>query len=326
MRNELKASLSQKKTLLIISLLSILFGVLSCVLGDIILPLLVASLAALYLFDSTSHRTYCVSVSFVLVALNLAGFLFGITVSAFAPCAILLGLIICYSYVKNQSKADAAYIMTLISAAFTVLSCVLLAMIEQGAFNWEAVTSFYGELHDSIRTLFISGMLDVYTASGFEVTEEVVASIFDLQIRSLISYIIIGGFVIVGLSMKAFSLAVSRLSENKQHIIEWRFTATDIFAYFYLILVIASLFVGSADSIFAVSVLNLYNIFLVIFAYVGFNFAMAILTTRMRTGTAFIILIALLAVFSSFVMQLFAVMGVMFTLRSSRMNNKPANP
>lgn len=326
MRNELKTSLSQKKTLLIISLISLLLGVLSCVLGDIILPLLIASLAILYLFDSTPRRTYAVSVSLVLAVLNLTGFLFGITVSAFAPCAIILSLILCYAYIRDQSKADAAYVMTIISAAFTLLSCILLAMIEQGAYTWEAVTSYYGDLHDSIRTLFISGMIDVYTASGLEVTEEIVASVFDIQIRSLISYIVIGSFVIVGLSMKAFSLAVSKLSENKRHIIEWRFVATNIFAYSYLLLVVASIFVHSADSVFAISVLNLYNIFQVIFAYVGFNFAMAILTTRMRTGTAFIILFALLAVFSSFVIQLLAVMGVMFTLRSGRITSKPANP
>ncbi len=326
MRNELKTSLSQKKTLLIISLLSILFGVLSCVLGDIIMPLLIASLATLYLFDSSARRTYSVSVSLVLIVLNFASFSFGISVSAFAPCAIILGLILCHSYVKDQSKSDSAYIMTLIAAAFTLLSCVLLAMMERGAFTWEAVTSYYGELHDSIRALFISTMVDIYSASGIEVTEEIVASLFDMQIRSLISYLVIGGFVIVGLGMKAFSLAVSKLSENKQHIEEWRFKATNIFAYFYFVLIIASLFVGSADSIFAVSVLNLYNIFLVIFAYVGFNYAMTILTMKMKKGTAFIILIALLAVFSSLAMQVFAVMGVMFTLRSSRSNNRPFNP
>lgn len=326
MRNELKTSLSQKKTLLITSLLAILFGILSCVLGDIIMPLLIASLATLYLFDSSVRRSYSVSVSLVLIVLNLSSFLFGISVSAFAPCSILLGLILCYSYLKEQSKSDSAYIMTLVATAFTLLSCVLLAMVEQGTYTWEAVTSFYGDLHDSIRTLFISSMVDVYTASGIEITEEIIASVFDIQVRSLVSYFVIGSFVIVGLGMKAFTLAVSKLSENKQHIEEWRFKATNIFAYFYFVLIIASLFVGSADSIFAVSVLNLYNIFLVIFAYVGFNFVLTILTMRMKKGTAFIVLIALLAIFSSLIMQLLAVMGVMFTLRSSHSNSKPLNP
>ena len=253
----------------------------------------------------------------------------GITVSVFAPCAIILSFILCFAYLKGQSKADAAYVMMIISAVFTILSCVLLAMIEQGEYTIQAVTSFYSEMHDSLRALFISIMTEAYEAyaqMGVEVNEELIASVFDLQVKQIISYLLIGAFIIVGLSMKAFRFAVSRLSENKKHITEWRFAATNLFAYFYFILIVVSLFLQSADSLIAISVLNLYNLFQVIFAYVGFNLAMTMLTARMRKVTAFILITLALLLLSSFAMQLLAVIGVMFTLRSSRGNDKPLNP
>ncbi len=329
MRTELRNSLSQKKTLLIISLLSILLGLLSCIFGDVIQPLLIACLAALYLFDSKATKAHSIVVSLVLLGLNAASILLGVTISFFAPCAIILALILCIAYTKELCKADTAYIMMVISAAFTVASCAFLAMMEQGEYSLAAVTAFYGDLHDSFRTLFISSMSEMYkayAAAGIEVTEDMVALVFDSIVKQLISFLLIGGFMIVGLSMKAFGFAVSRLSENKRHITEWRFTATNIFAYFYLILIFASLFVSSADGVIAIAVLNLYNLVLVIFAYVGFNIAMNMLMTRMKAAASFIVLIIVLLLLSSFAMQVLAVMGVMSTLRSGRQTNRPLNP
>ena len=321
MKTELKTSLSRNKTLLLISLLSLLFGALSCVFGEIMLPLLVGALAALYLFDSKSPRTFSITVSVIILALNLAGVILGITSSLFGPCAIILAFIASYSFVRGQSKADSAYVMTIISAVFTVIGCIILAMMEQGEYTLEAVGVFYGEILDSLRAIFISSMSELYTASGFEISQEIIAAAFDMQVRLIVAYLLIGGFLLVGLSMKVFSLAVALLAEEKKHIAEWRFATTNIFAYFYLILTLASMFVMSADSLFAVSVLNLYNIFLVIFAYVGFNFAIAILSFKLKRGMAFFILLILIGVFASFAMQILAVLGVLFTLRNNRKEN-----
>ncbi|MBQ8414510.1 MAG: hypothetical protein IJX58_04605, partial [Clostridia bacterium] len=92
-----------------------------------------------------------------------------------------------------------------------------------------------------------------------------------------------------------------------------------VYAYFYILLVILSLFATNADSIFAVSVLNLYNIFMVVFAYVGFTVSLDTLKNRMKPVTATLVLIAVLLIFASFAAQILAAFGVLYSIRNEKL-------
>lgn len=315
MKTELRNSLSANKTLLILSLICLLLGALSCVAGEIMIPLLAGVLSALYLFDTKSKRIFSILVSVALIALNIASVLFKYAISLFAPTAIILSLILCSAFTKGQSKSDAAYVMSIISAALGVVGYLLFAMIEQGVYTLDAAMDYYVELIDSIRLIFVDSMVEIYATSGIEVTEEIVTAVFNQQINMIISYLLIGGFVISGISMKIFGAIVGLCAEDKTHIKEWRFTATRVYAYFYVILVILSLFASSADSIFAISVFNLYNIFMVIFAYVGFKVAHDLLKKRMKPFLSVVVLLGALLLFSSFAAQLLAALGVLYAMR-----------
>lgn len=313
MENKLKNSLSTNKTLLLISLLVILSGTFACVLGEIMIPVIVGLLAALYLFDK--KHTFSIVVSLVVIVLNVAAMILTLTVSIFAPASIILSTILCSAYKGSQSKADTAYIMMVISTAFSLVSYLLFAMIEQGSFTINAAIEYYTILVHELRDIFVRAFMDLYASSGMDVAGETVVALFNAQINMIISYLLIGGFIITGLSMKLFGSIVGKCSEDNTKIQNWRFSATRIYAYFYVALILASLFTTSTDSIFAISVLNLYNIFLVVFAYIGYKVMLKIIGRKMRPVYATIILIVVIILFSSIAAQILAALGVLFILR-----------
>ena len=328
MKTDIKTLFSRNKALIVLSLISVACGVVSCVLGEMLLPptvaplaalyflpLIVAPLAALYLFDTDSKRTFSLIVSAILLGINIAVILLGYCATLFAPCAIILSAITAYAFLHGQSKADTSYLMTVIFALFSVGACVLLAMMHTGEWTLEAAKTFYLDLHDSLRQAVIKA---TEQTPDLGVDVELMTSIFDLQVSLLISYFLIGAFAVVGLSMKLFRFIVRKVADNEQPIIEWRFETTNIFAYAYLVLAIASMFVYNPDSVFAVSVLNLYMIFVAVFAYVGFNFVVALLSGSMSRGRAIFTVVALALLLSSFAIQLLAILGVMFTIRDNR--------
>jgi hypothetical protein len=295
---------------------------LGCVLGEIIIPLLLGVLSALYLFDN-NKRVFSILISLAVIALNVVSILFGYAISLFAPAAVVLSVILFLSFKGEQSKSDTAYIMTIISAAFSVISYLLFAMIQQGAFTLDAAIEYYSTLLEEFRIVFVDAVIELYTASGVSLTTESVSELFSNQLSMIISYLLIGGFAITGVGMKIFGVIVGCCLEDKTPIKKWRFAATRLYGYFYLILVIISIFVISKDSLFAITVLNLYNIFMIVFAYIGFKVALDIMKRRRNPIVSAIILIVSIIIFASFAAQMLAALGVLYTLRRNDLEAKP---
>ena len=281
------------------------------------LPALVGVLASLYLFEDNSRRIFSKIISLLLVLLNAAALVFGISVSLFSLSAIILAYFITKAYVREQSKADTAYVLTLICAVFAVLGYIILAMREQGEYTLDAVVQFYSGINGELREIFTATLTQMYQSYGIEITAETIAKIYDTQVYMLISYAIIGAFAMVGISMKLFSAIVSRCSKDNTHILKWRFITTNVYAYFYVILAMVSIFANSPDSLFGIAVLNLYNIFMAIYAYVGFNYALALICKKFRPVVSFIILAISILLLSSFAIQLLSALGVMFAVRKN---------
>lgn len=321
MKTELKTSLPRNKVLILLSAASVICGLASCIFGELLLPLLIAPLGALYLFDTSSKKAYSIIVSVVLAVVNVVGLLIGITTTFFALCGITLAVILTYSFKREQSKADSSYLMTVICAFFSFAGCIFLAMSEMGDFSFEAAKIFYTEFHDELREAFLQAAINTPEAG---IDPELIATIFDTQVRMIISYFLISGFAVVGLSMKLYSFIVKKCSADEGQISSWRFGTTNIYAYSYIILIIASLFIMSSDNAFSVSVLNLYSFFLAVFAYVGFMSTIDHLSVRMKRSKAVVILLVASLVFSSFAMQILAVVGVMHTLKSNRKDKNAA--
>ena len=316
MKTELKKSLSINKTLLILSLMTLLLGVMSCLLGEAIIALLIGPLSALYLFDTRSKRSVSIIVSLLLLAMNFISIFIGLAVSLFAPAAIILAIMLSYAFAKGHSKSDVSYLMTVIASLLVLCGYLLFAMMERDIFTLEAAVEFYTVFIENLREVFVGTMMDIYSASGVEITADIVGGVFDQQINMTISYFLILGFAITGIGMKLFSTIVRRLSSDSYAMREWRFGTTRAYAYFYVALVIASIFTLDASSVFAITVLNLYNFFMVVFAYVGYKVAREILSTKMKPWLATLIIIAVVLVFASFGAQILAALGTLYSLRS----------
>lgn len=321
MKTELRTSLSQKKTLIIISLICLLSGVLCIVFGQLLLPLTISTLACIFIFDDEKRRYFGYTLSGLLVILNAAALVLKLSVSFFSIQAIIVAALIAISFVKQSSKAETAFLLTVISSIFIVASAVFLAMTETGVYTIDSVVDFYNNLSKSLREVFSVNAFNIYgdafATAGVKVTVEDFGLIFDSFLGTVISYIVIFAFGVVGVSFKLFSIITARVAKDVVPLYKWRFMTTNVFAYFYVALVFLSIFIPATDSIFALTIDNTYNIFMTIYAYVGFNVAVSILSAKMKPVFAILVVFAAMLTLFSFAVSVLSLLGVMFTIRKN---------
>ena len=318
---KLKSSLTNKKTLLILSLLSILLGLISVAIGDILLPLMVAVLTMIFLVDD-ERRIYFIVTSSVLAILNIAAIVLKIGLTLFAFEGIALAALLAACFMKKSDKAEASLIMTAVCAGFTFVNLVILPMIELNTFDFGMVADYYLEMVDSLREAFVETAMEAYgqilASGGIEISESIVTELYNHQLTMAISYIVIICFAVVGIAMKLFAKLYTRLCEDNSPVIYWRFRTTSVFAYFYIALMFLSIFTSTSGGVLGITIGNLYNIFLIVYAYIGFNQAVAMLSVKVRPAVAILIIVVVTVVAMSFALQLLAVLGVLYTIRKNR--------
>ena len=318
---KLKSSLTNKKTLLILSLSSILLGLISVIVGDILVPLLVAVLAIMFLVDD-DRRIYVIVTSSVLVIFNIAAVVLKIGFTLFAFESIALAVLLAICFAKKNDKAESSLIMTAVCVAFTLINFVMLPMIELNTLDFGMVADYYLEMVDTLRITFVETAVEAYgqilASGGIEISESAVTEVYNHQITMAISYIVIICFAVVGIAMNLFTMLYTKIFEDTSPVIYWRFITTSVFAYFYIALMFISVFTSTSGGVLGITVGNLYNIFLIVYAYVGFNQAVAMLLVKVRPAVATIIVAAVTVVAMSFALQLLAVLGVLYTIRKNR--------
>ena len=318
---KLKSFLTNKKTLLILSLLSILLGLISVALGDILMPLMVAVLAIIFLVDD-ERRIYFIVTSSVLAIFNIAAIVLKVGFTLFAFEGIALAALLAVCFAKKSDKAESSLIMTAVCAGFTLANLVILPMVELNTFDFNMVADYYVEMVDSLRVTFVDTAMEAYgqilASGGIEISESVLTELYNHQLTMAISYIVIICFAVIGISMKLFAKLYTRLCEDNSPVIYWRFGTTSVFAYFYIALMFLSVFTSTSGGVLGVTIGNLYNIFLIVYAYIGFNQAVAMLSVKIRPAVATLIVTAVTIVAMSFALQLLAVLGVLYTIRKNR--------
>ena len=176
---KLKSSLTNKKTLLILSLLSILLGLISVLLGDILVPLVVAVLAIILLIDD-NKRIYCIVTSSILVIINIAALVLKIGFTLFAFESIALAAILAIFFTKKNDKAETALIMTVVCAVFTLVNLAMLPMIELNTFDFGMVADYYLEMVDTLRVTLLR-QLWRHTDRFWQVAESSLVNLLSLS-------------------------------------------------------------------------------------------------------------------------------------------------
>ena len=284
------------------------------------LPVVIGFLSAIYLFDTDSKKLFTIVSSGIIVAINVISILMGFYVSFISVSAIAVAYLTSRAFLKNQNKAETAYIATILCALFGFLGRILFAMMAKGSFTFDAAFAYYGEFFDFLKQMALDGVESLnlmYTAQGMIPPALDLELYFDILFKSVISFLVIGGFMSVGFGMKIFAKITSKISENDEHILRWRFIPSRSYAYVYIVLAILWMFVPAIDSAFGVSVMNLYNVISAIFIYFGFMVVYSIVRSRMSKLLALFVTFAAILMFSSLAIQVLAIIGVISTFRAN---------
>ncbi len=327
MKIELKSSISQKKTLLFIVFLLVFAALLCCLIGDLLLPVCIALLAVLYTFGKDGKAIYGRVATVTLIVLNIVTITIGLTPSLYGFQAIALAWMLSGAFLRQGSKADNAYLMSIVCSIFTVGSFILLAMLDTGNFTFEGVVTYYEEIAEVIREIFNKAFTQVdpalLEATGFAMDSAEINFVVDYLLSMVIAYVFIASFIAVGISMKLFGFLSSRIAEDKTPFEKWRFDTIPVFAYFYLILSIASIFIEANNDVMSIAVINLNAIFSVIFTYVGYKFLIELLSRRMNHKIAVVAVLVSLVAFSSFAFQIVSILGLLVTINRRRYMTPP---
>jgi hypothetical protein len=146
--------------------------------------------------------------------------------------------------------------------------------------------------------------------------------LFNTLINSLISVIVICGFLIAGVTFKIFGALVGRIDNEPSVVYNWRFSTSNVFAYFYIAVMLLSLFLGVSTDIFSLTVSNLYNVLSAVYAYIGYNYVSAMLINSPRRGFMKVILIFALFSATSLAIGILSVMGVIFTFSHNKIKKE----
>ena len=321
MKPELKNNLSYKKTMAYLVLLTVAAAVVSLFIGDITLPIVSALLAALFTLENRERRILSYLMVCFLAILNTVSLILLGSYSFLGLFSILFALVMHLFYTREGAKTDCVFAMTVLGALFTAASFIYFAMKFADNYSFSAVP----QLMSSLRIAFDKLMNESVTAMNPSLSEEQISSIlswssamFDSFKLLSLSFAVIVGFVISGITLKLYSFAVLKLAKDGHYVLNWRFATSNVFAIFYIVLSFVSVFALSSDSFVTVAIANLYNIFMVVYAYFGFNFAASLISMRRSRGFAFLVLIFIILAFSSFAIEILSFMGVFYTITENK--------
>ena len=329
MNEKLKGQGGYIKQTVLLTVFALLLGIgaaLMSQLGLILVPPLAAVLAALYSTDKTKHRIVSIVISTFTVAAEI---LFNLYLSFNCLSAIILALIIVFGLRLGFSKSVCAAVGTVFIAVVIAAYLLFSAFYEIKAFDLKLASDYLVEMVEQIRaelTLYLEGFVRLDTAGNYVpmLDVELIEAALDTYLAVIPSVFVVFAFAIVGLAFKLFS-AIIRKCDGAFALLNggWVFGTSALFAYFYLALSFLQLFIGAAD-VLAVAMLNLYVVFMAVYAYVGFRFASFLLTraTKKPLLSKFLVLLSLLF-FSQFAIQILSYAGVFETVMTARI--KAAN-
>ena len=331
MGTDLKSKFKYSTTLVflsIIALISGLYGILDIYSGLIALPVAAAFLASVFTLENKKRISSFVVPSILMLAEICVLYSGGFSVTA--VFSITAAIIISVWYAKGYRKSEAALIITVLITVFIALLFVISVYNSSGSYAYEDLINRLEEIFENFKSMARESLTSVQQGNGRKnelLNDEYITELFTLVYRSIPALIAIFAFGICGFCFKIFSAILLRYSDNERKIMSWRFITTPVFAYFYVCLIVSALFIESADSIFAISVMNLQMIFMIVFAYVGYTFSSALITIRsQRPAYSNLLFVAAILIFSSFALRILAIIGAFVTIMHGKISSGSSNP
>ena len=319
MIRELKSSHSYSKVMFVLSVASLLFGLGYCLAGELLLPFAISSLAALFVFEKPEKRilSYLLPAIPVIAATLIYGAFAIITVQY-----ILYAVILAVIYRLSGTKAAAAFYLTFLIALFTVISLYISGAIQAESASLESVIEYYSEIYTDLKERIVE-YLSSYTVTAADgsierpVTKDMAEYYIDTSATLAVSFIGIFAFVIAGVSIKLFKAFIMHFSKNGILKRFSHFLPTNTAAYTYVVLSILAIFVGTTD-IVDLTMLNLCQILMVVFAYMGFQYLLMIGKMSGRKTTVIIGMVAALLILNALAIQILSYLGAWVTIGTNK--------
>lgn len=320
MNIELKYGFKHNLIAVLIACLTLMLGAVGIsyrIGGLVMLPLISAFLAFLMCIEK--KRILSVAVSLILIIGELVRSTTDYyTLTSLASVGV--AIVIAFHYLKQKEKHESALFTTLIVAVLIVVSAALYIFGTTDVSSLSEAYEYFLSAYNSFKENTIASILNTYGNAGVDsamLSKEYMNTVFDAYLNCIVAFVSILAFFLTGLSHKIFSGLTKRYQKNPE---PWHFIPGTAFAYFYVIVAILSMFTTDPTSVIDVSVANLYLIFMFVFAYAGFSFVTFALNQRRKrslfTPVAIIILTVL---FSSFAIQILAVIGAFATIYRAKL-------
>ena len=330
---QLGVEMKEKNGRIIYDKKSIILFLLSLVMGGVsvwlspslivvsLLPMSIsAGLMASYLYKEKENDGI---YKFLLPAiLIIADWLINGLSSLISIIIVVVAVFVFCAYDKKISKSEVAMTIALIVAFAIGLTYVIIGSQNELGLS---VKDFYMMQYEKMKEFYVASINQMYESlyEDYSVekltTEEIIYTI-DYSIGLLFSMLFTLGFFATGVSMKTFVKVIERT--EKEEIEKWKFTTSPVYAYFYAIISLVSFFLGEKLSAFNLVVLNLSMIFMMIYAYVGWNASSKLASMRNKSSSFFkVIIIISIVCLPGFAIRVLSYVGAFYTVAMSKINN-----
>jgi hypothetical protein len=319
MLRELKSTTSYGRAMACFSILTLIFGLATSFAGEIFIPLATAFCAAIFVFEKPERRflSFVIPIALILIDFTFNGFL-----SLIAIEVITLSVIISVFYVKKSSKAEATAYIVFAMSLFIIATLYILGAQSIKSFSPTGVAAYYKEMFTELKEYFIDNVLTVSitdpagTVSQFMTEEEAIYYVNQMA-NALPSIIAIFAFAIAGVSLKIFCAIMRRSCKYGLLKTYSHFYTSSLVAYAYVaIAIIAAL--ASSEAVFDIAIQNVSNILMVVFAYVGLRYVLAVAALSQRRVMIYILTFAALISMSGIAVQLLSYFGVFINISVNR--------
>jgi hypothetical protein len=234
---------------------------------------------------------------------------------------VVSALMIFLVYEQGWAKFESAMAMSLIAAGIIALIFIVAGIKnDQGLLVREFYQNFYENFKSEYLNYYNQVYVPMYEEMGVEpISAENIIYALDYMVGMLVSILFIAGFALVGVATKVYSFILEKLGTNKEKLRGWRFSPSSIFAYFYAILGLFSMFLSTELTTFNLSIFNLETIFMVVFWYMGIIAIGKLIRERKKRGLPILLTTVCAAFITLFFPRIVSYAGVFYCIVTNKM-------
>lgn len=307
-------------------LIEVLLALGAMLFGELVVPFASAIYAIIIVVESKRKKIFTCTVAALYSVLTVVFFVLNVYTLALTV-SVIIGAIIAILYTSGLPKAEISFYVCIVYLV-SISAFIWFRTVEAvGTFEFSALKAFYVEAYEEIRYAFIeftSSATQVGNGADIPDTELIIAA-FDTIICLLPAAFMISAFVLTGITFKFFSHCLYKVAQDEKQVSLWRFSLPNAVAYAYVASFVMSIFVDSSDTVFAYSVMNFFYVFMFVFAYVGFNFVLVVLSQTRRRGAIIAAMVVAIFLFRVLAIEILSLCGVFFTHLLNKMGFESIN-